>query len=206
MPTRPDFLVESLTIEPDSGGSGVVKKGQTLRVTDIEGQQVGCFLSVTEEDPMEYTDCIYTNWRNGRYKWREGDFVYSNHMNPLWFIADDKTANHYTGGGFCSRDAFQHYCDSDQPGCREILQSEYRKLGMDPNLLQSVSCIGLFMNVEYAPSGEWLVSEPITKSGDYIELCAATNLIWMTSVCGWPKVINGEKPTPLRFELYGSTR
>lgn len=68
MPTRPDFLVESLTIEPDSGGSGVVKKGQTLRVTDIEGQQVGCFVSVTEEDPMKYTDCIYTNWRNGRYR------------------------------------------------------------------------------------------------------------------------------------------
>ena len=28
------------------------------------------------------------------------------------------------------------------------------------------------------------------------------DLTWMVSVCAWPEVVNGDKPTPLRFETY----
>jgi uncharacterized protein YcgI (DUF1989 family) len=131
-------------------------------------------------------------------------------MNPLWTIVDDKTSNHYTGGGYCSREALERFYDKDAPGCRDTtgcrdtLQDQYRELNIDPDLLQGTSTLGVFMSVEYAPSGEWAVSEPITKAGDCLALRAETDVRWVVSVCGWPDVINGDKPTPLRFELYDS--
>jgi hypothetical protein len=30
------------------------------------------------------------------------------------------------------------------------------------------------------------------------------DLTWMVSVCAWPEVVNGNKPTPLRLESYDS--
>ena len=196
-------LLDSTTVAAHTGGNGTVKKGQTLRIVDVEGQQVADFVTVKHGDPSEFFDCVYTNWNLGRYKWREGDSLVSNHMNPLWTITDDKTANHYTGGGFCSRDARMLYLDNDQqPGCRDVVKSEFEKNGYDPNLLQSVSCFNIFMTVNYTASGEWELALPITKPGDYIDLRAEMDVDWMVSVCAWPEVVNGDKPTPLRFELY----
>jgi uncharacterized protein len=195
-------LIESVTIEAHTGGSGSLKKGQTLRIIDLEGQQVADFVSVKQNDPTEYLDCVYTSWNLGRYKWREGDPIRTNLMNDMWTITDDKTNNHYTGGGFCSNSARKIYCDDDKQGCRDVIQDEFRKNGFDPNLLQSVSCFNIFMTVNYTPEGEWQIDRPITKAGDYIDLRAEMDLTWMVSICAWPEVVNGDKPTPLRFEIY----
>ena len=195
-------LINSITLEAHSGGSGTLEKGQTLRIIDVEGQQVADFVSIKKGDPLEYLDCVYTSWNLGRYKWREGDAIRTNNMNDMWTITDDRTNNHYTGGGFCSNVARKLYCNNDEPGCRDVLQQEYVKHGFDPALLQSVSCFNIFMTVNYTAEGEWLIDRPITKAGDYIDLRAEMDLTWMVSVCAWPEVVNGDKPTPLRFETY----
>ena len=195
-------LIVSRTIQAHTGGTGIVKKGQTLRIIDVEGKQVADFVAIRLDDPTEYLDCVYTSWSNGRFKWREGDVITTNLMNPMWTIVDDKTANHYTGGGFCSRAARQLYVNDDERGCRDVIQDEFREHGLDPNLLQSVSCFNIFMTVDYTAKGEWKIGPPITRPGDYIELRAEMDITWVVSVCAWPEVVNGSKPTPLRFEIY----
>ena len=195
-------LVDAVTIPPHTGGSGHLARGQTLRIIDVEGQQVADFVSVKRGDPLEYLDCVYTSWHLGRYQWREGDIIRTNNMNPMWTITDDRTANHYTGGGFCSNVARRLYYNNDEPGCRDVLQQEFRRNGFDPNLLQSVSCFNIFMTVLYTPAGEWKIDRPITKAGDRIDLRAEMDLTWLVSVCAWPEVVNGDRPTPLRFETY----
>ena len=195
-------LIEAVTIQAHHGGSGEIKKGQTLRIIDVEGQQVADFVAIKAGDPTEYQDCVYTSWHHGRYQWREGDTIRSNLMNDMWTITDDKTANHYTGGGFCSNAARKLYLGIDGNGCRDTIREEFSKLGFDPNYLQSVSCFNIFMTVDYTPEGDWVIDKPVTKAGDYIELRAEMDLAWMVSVCAWPEVVNGDKPTPLRFETY----
>jgi len=197
--------IETQTIQAHNGGSGTVKKGQTLRIIDVEGQQVADFVSIKAGDPSEYFDCVYTSWNSGRYKWRVGDELQTNHLNPLWTITDDKTANHYTGGGFCSQDARRRYLNGDKGrGCRDTIEDVYKELGLDPAMLQSVSCFNIFMTVNYTENGEWNIGLPVTKAGDYIDLRAEMDVTWMVSVCAWPEVVNGDKPTPLTFETYES--
>ena len=202
MSNTPGELIETTTFQPHHGGHGHINKGQILRIIDVEGQQVADFVAVKTGDPAEFQDCVYTSWHHGRYQWREGDTIRSNLMNDMWTITSDKTANHYTGGGFCSKAARRLYLNSDENGCRDTIQEEYRKLGFDPNYLQSVACFNIFMTVIYSQDGNWIIDRPVTKAGDYVELRAEMDLTWMVSVCAWPEVVNGEKPTSLRIETY----
>src|SRR5262245_19289849 len=123
-------LVDSRTIQPHNHATGEVKKGQTLRIVDDEGQQVADFVTIKLNDPTEYCDCVYTNWMNDRWRWREGDTIYTNHMNPLWTITEDKGGTHYTGGGFCSRDARKHYGYDSERGYRDTIEDAFAEHGI----------------------------------------------------------------------------
>ena len=200
-PAAPGILTDVVTVQPHRYATGTLTKGQTLRIVDVEGQQVADFISIKLGDPTEYLDCAYTNMLHMRWKWREGTTISSNHMNPLWTITDDKVGVHFTGGGFCSRDARRLYLQDDQKGCRDLLEDALAEHGIEPHFLQSVSCFNVFMNLDYAPDGSWVAGLPLTKPGDYIDLRAEMDLLWAVSVCIWPAV-NGGHPSPLRFETY----
>lgn len=202
MASKLGMLLKSETIPAHHYGFGTLKKGQTLRITDVEGQQVADFITFKKGDPTEYLDCIYTNWLLGRWKWHKGDPIYSNHMNALWTIAEDTVDDHYTGGGFCSRDARKRFGVDDQKGCRDTLEDALKAAKIDPVHLRSVSCFNIFMNVGYDPDGKWVIREPKSKAGDHIDLCAEMDVWWGVSVCFWPEVVNGKKSTPLKFDTY----
>jgi len=194
--------IQSHTAPPHTSATGKVKKGQILRITDVEGEQVADFVSIRLNDPTEYLDCLYTNFVHERYKWHKGDVIYTNHLNPIWTIIEDTVDEHYTGGSFCSRDLRTKFLQDDQKGCRDIIQDAFVANGIDPNLLQGVSCFNIFMNVIYSPDGKFEIGRPKSKKGDYIDLQAEMDLFYASSVCFWPILVNGDKPTPLRYEIY----
>jgi uncharacterized protein YcgI (DUF1989 family) len=196
-------LEKSTLANPGTCWSGKIKKGQFLRVTDIEGGQVADFVSLKQDDPTEFLDCLYTNMANGRWRWHEGATIFTNHMNRMWLIMDDKTGVHFTGGGFCSNDVRRLFLDPDdtKKGCRDYLEDAFSDNGIEPQLLQSTSCFNIFMNVEYNDDGSWPAKPPITKAGDYIEMRAEMDIFWALSVCTWPHVNSGD-PSPLRIETY----
>lgn len=196
-------LQSSVTVQPGTCGSGEVKRGQRLRITDVEGGQVGDFVALKLNDPSEYLDCAYTNWANIGWRWKEGATIFTNHMERMWLITDDKTKVHFTGGGFCSNDARKLFIDPDDTtkGCRDRLQDVFADNDIPPHYLQSTSCFNLFMNVDYLPDGSWLSQPPITKSGDCIELRAEMDIFWALSVCILPGVNSG-CPSPLLVETF----
>jgi uncharacterized protein YcgI (DUF1989 family) len=205
MPTSLGTLLKGQTAPAHTYATGEMKKGQVLRIVDVEGQQVADFVSLKLKDPTEFLDCVYTNWILSRYRWHKGDIIYTNHMNPMWTIVEDMVDDHYTGGGFCSQDARKRFNVDGEKGCRDTIRDAFAANGIDPNLLQSVSCFNIFMNVAYEPDGRWEIHQPKSKAGDYIDLRAEMDLFWASSVCFWPEVVNGEKPTPLRFETYAGS-
>lgn len=196
-------LENSIVADPGTCCSGNLKKGQFIRVTDVEGGQVADFVSHKQDDPTEYFDCLYTNMANSRWRWNEGATLFTNRMNRMWLITDDQTGIHFTGGGFCSNDTRRFFYDAEDTtkGCRDRLEEAFSNNGVDPQLLQSTSCFNLFMNLNYNDDGSWSTLPPVTKAGDYIELRAEMDIFWALSVCIWPGVNTGEA-SPLRIETY----
>jgi len=194
--------VSSVTLEPGTCGSGTVKKGQSLRVTDVDGGQVADFVSFRQNDPSEHFDCLYTNLANGRWKWEEGATLFTNHLKRMWVIKDDKTGVHFTGGGFCSNDVRRFLDRSDTvKGCRDGLEATLSENGIAPHFLQATSCFNIFMNIVYKEDGTWPAMPPVTKPGDFIELRAEMDIFWALSVCVWTPVLAGA-PSPLRIETF----
>jgi hypothetical protein len=64
---------------------------------------------------------------NGRWRWHEGGAIFTNHMNRMWLITDDKTGVHFTGGGFCSNDVRKLFLDPNdtKKGCRDCLEDTF---------------------------------------------------------------------------------
>ena len=89
MTTPADNIIGSETVQPHHGASGLLRKGQRLRIVDLEGQQVTDFVAVRAGDPLEYQDMIYSNLENERYQWQEGDIILSSRCNTLWTITAD---------------------------------------------------------------------------------------------------------------------
>ncbi|HZP43972.1 MAG TPA: urea carboxylase-associated family protein [Candidatus Binatia bacterium] len=200
-PTQPGRLIERQVVPPGQGASGKVAKGQILRITDVEGEQVADFCSFSLDDPAEYCDVVYTTFAKRSWKVGEGDVIYTREMRPLWTITRDTAGVHYWGGGFCSR-ALNRFVGVDQHGCRDTITEQLAAHELSALYVSPSSCFNVFMNFPYGADGRWEILRPVTRPGDHIDLRAEMPVLWAVSVCHFPGACNGDRPTPLQFELF----
>ena len=67
----------------------VMKKGQSLRIVDVEGQQVMDLVAFNHQDPEEKLSMFWSNCFNGTWKLTEGHILYTNRSNPIFTIVED---------------------------------------------------------------------------------------------------------------------
>ena len=77
-----------------------VRRGQVLRIIDLEGQQVIDFVAFNLKDYEEKLSCVYSNYMSGRWQITKGHHIYTNRCKKMWTIVEDKVGRHFTGGGF----------------------------------------------------------------------------------------------------------
>lgn len=81
-------------IPPKSGTAFVVKQGETLRVTDLEGRQVSDFVCFNEHDPSEFFSAGKTRVNVFRVRISSGDRLYSNKNTAMFTIGEDTVGVH----------------------------------------------------------------------------------------------------------------
>lgn len=177
-------------------------KGHKLRIIDLEGCQAVDTLLYDANNPTHERYCAQTTIRNQNYPYiRQGTELYSNHENVLATVTGDSCGYHDTSAGACSREAntvrFGHHTRY-MHACREnflICLSDYGLGTKD-----MVSNINFFMNVPIHPNGDLAIVDGVSKPGDYVELCANTDVIIAISNC--PQInnpCNGFNPTPIKI-------
>jgi uncharacterized protein YcgI (DUF1989 family) len=196
LPELPDI---SVTLQPGQGANGSLEAGQRLRIVDVGGQQVFDIAFFLREDPTEHCDLIYSLFAVERWYLTVGDIVYSKHMRPLLTVTADTCRVHDWIGGYCSRD-LNRFLGDDRPGCREVLEAEMQKIGLDARHLVPSSCLNPFMNLPHKADGTWPTLLPVSKAGDYLELHAEVPVVWVGSVCAMPPPVNGLPLSPIRLD------
>jgi len=195
--------IRSATIQPGYGAGGELLPGEHLRIVDVGGQQVFDISFFLRDDPSEYCDLNYSLFAVERWYLRVGDIVYSKRMRPLLTIVADTCGVHDWIGGYCSLE-LNRFLGNDRPGCREVLESEMQKIGVDPRHLVPSSCLNPFMNLPHRADGTWPTLLPVSKPGDYLELRAEVPVVWVGSVCTMPPPVNGLPLTPIRVDTVES--
>lgn len=183
-----------------------MKKGQVLRVVDVEGQQVMDFVAFSSRDPEEKLSMVWSNMFNRTWNLTKGHTLYTSRSSPMFSILEDTVGMNYCGGGFCTEQAnFFRYGTHGLPNCAENLTRALAPHGIQRKDIDEGCCYNIFMNVAHDPDGTFEIREPISKPGDYMDLRAEMDVLVGMSNCPQERnPCNAFRPTPLKIILYKS--
>ena len=185
--------------------SGLVRKGQTIRIIDIEGQQAVDTLFYKADDFAERYSGQDTLRVNGEAYVGLGTKIVSNEGNVMLTVTADSCGRHDTSAGACSCESNTVRFGLDTRylhACRDNFLLEVSKHGMSKRDI--VPNINFFMNVPIEPSGQMTIVDGLSTPGDHVELRAEMDVLCVISNC--PQVnnpCNGFNPTPIKVVISG---
>ena len=186
--------------------SCLVKKGQSIRIVDLEGQQAVDTLFYNAHDFAERYSSQDTLRVQGSAYVSTGTRLISCEGNVMATVTADTCGRHDTSAGACSCEAntvrFGHQVKYLH-ACRENFLVEVMKHGMSKRDI--VPNINFFMNVPVEPSGALAIVDGISSPGDYVELKAEMDVLLVISNC--PQInnpCNGFNPTPIQVLVFGA--
>ena len=199
---------QSHLIPAEAPWSGLVKKGETIRIVDSEGQQAVDTIFYRADDFSERHSAQDTLRVQGAAYVGIGTKVMSNEGNVMLVVTADTSGRHDTSAGACS-------CESNTVrfghetrylhACRDNFVLEVSKHGMGKRDI--VPNINFFMNVPIEPSGKMTIVDGLSKPGDYVELVAEMDVLCIISNC--PQInnpCNGFNPTPIEVLIWDAGR
>ena len=181
--------------------SGIVRQGQVLRITDLEGQQAVDFLCYNAADPQERYHAPNTLKAAGSIFLTAGHRLYSDIARPIFTIIEDQFGGHDTIGGCCSAPSNEMlYGVKNCPGCRENFLTALSRHGLGRKDI--VPNINWFMRVPVAADGGAAVVLGVSPPGCQVVLRADMDALAVISNC--PQInnpCNGFDPTPVRMVI-----
>ena len=185
----------------------VVKKGQTFRILDLEGNQAADTLFYNADDPSERYSAVDTIREQGNVYLTAGTRLLSNENNLMLEIVADTCGRHDTLGGACAtesntvRYALEKKC---MHACRDswmLAVAENEQFGMSKRDI--THNINFFMNVPVTREGGLTFEDGISAPGKYVEMKAFMDTIVLISNC--PQLnnpCNGYDPTPVEVLIW----
>ena len=188
-------------ISPRSGVAFTLQAGETLRVIDPEGEQVGDLLAFSKQDIREAISSGRTFDYASRIYLTKGDPLYSNRSNVMLRIVDDTVGRHDFLLTPCSKEMFRIlYGDADpHQGCFGNLAAALEPYGIAADFLPTA--FNCFMNVPVdGVTGEIKVLPPLSKPGDSISFLAEMDLVVGLTACSAGQS-NNFSYKPIHYEI-----
>ena len=194
-------LVEDRVVPPGQFWARLLRRGQMLRIIDLEGRQAVDFLCYNAADPDERYNAADTMKYAKTIFLTRGHGIYSNLGRRLFTIVEDTCGRHDTIGGCCSAESNEfRYGVKNTPSCRANFLRALAGFGLgaerhrgQPQLLHE--CAG----GPRRHHGDRGRASP--KPGDYVDLRAETDILTAISNC--PQVHNPatalQPTTPIRL-------
>jgi uncharacterized protein YcgI (DUF1989 family) len=192
-------------IPPRSGTAFILKKGQRLKITDLQGEQVADFICYNQSDVKEYLSSGRTIDYAETIFLTTGHPFYSNRSNIMFVITEDTVGRHDFLLTPCSAETFRIIYGHTNPhqGCFGNLSTAFKPYGILPDDIP-VS-FNIFMNVSVdAESGKVAVLPPKSKAGDYIIIEARMDLIVGLTACS-AEMSNNYAFKPIGYEILSET-
>lgn len=191
-------------LEPRGRTAFTVDAAQTVRIVDVEGQQVADFVCFVRDDPTEKLSVHNTALIQGTIYVTTGHALLSDRCRRLMTIAEDTCGRHDLLAGSCSEGTNRvRYGIADSPNCRSNFEAALRPFGIP--LEQIPYSMNVFMNVPIEADGRISIQPPVSKPGDHVDFRAEVDLIVGISNCPQERnPCNAFEPTRLRVQVYGA--
>ena len=178
-----------------------LRKGQTLRIVDLEGNQAVDFLVYSAANDAERYSAQDTVAAQGNLFLRTGSVLRSNEGRPMLTITATNVAYHDTIGGACSCESntlrYGHHTKSQHACVDNFLDANVR---VGRGKRDMVSNINFFMNVPVEADGALGIVDGISAPGLTVDVRAEMDVEVVVSNC--PQInnpCNGFNPTAVRM-------
>ena len=190
----------AVRLAPQTGNAFLLSRGDILRVTDPEGEQVADLIAFSRERrpawlssgrTFDYNDTVYLT---------TGHVLYSNRSVPMLTIIEDTVGRHdflYTP---CSAETFAilYRHAGRHPSCLDNLAASLEPYGFTADDVPTT--FNVFMNVEIGPDGTLTILPPRSRPGDHIELRAEADLVVALTACS-AEMSNNYRLKPIDYEI-----
>jgi len=210
------MLIES-TLKPEDAGYRKtvpagdywiheIKKGQTFRIVDLEGNQAADVIFYDAHDPEHRYSASDTVRRQGALYLTAGSELISNSGEVLLKITADTCGRHDTLGGACSRESnTMRYSPRTEfmHACRDSFIRGLNDWKPELNTRDLPCNINFFMNVPVTPEGKLTFEDGISAPGLYVEMVAERDVMCLISNC--PQLnnpCNAYNPTPIEVIIW----
>ena len=182
--------------------SGLVKEGQRLKITDLEGQQAVDFLCYDNKKRSNRYCATNTLKVQGNVYVGLCSILYADDGSSLLEVVEDTIGRHDTVYGCCSNpNNFLRYGVITTESCYTNFETELAKNGMGIEAI--VPNINWFMSVPVLEDGSAGVDNVVLKPNSYVTLLAKKDTLAVLSNC--PQMhnpCNGYNPTPIKVEIF----
>ncbi|NNE32807.1 MAG: urea carboxylase-associated family protein [Winogradskyella sp.] len=187
-------------IPKKSGTSFNLKKGQQLKVIDIEGKQVSDILFFNANDVNEKVSAGKTFDYEETILLTKGNALYSNRSQKMVKIIEDTNGRNDFLLAPCDMKTFKHFYNMDgyHPSCFENLHKNLEPYGIAPDDIPSA--FNIFMNVQFDSNGNLKVLTPTSQPNDHIIFEAQMDLIVAMTACS-AKDSNGGSFKPIGYQI-----
>ena len=203
---NPAKAVYDFTLPAGDGWMHEIKRGQTFRIVDLEGNQAVDTLFYNAHDFSERYSAQDTIREQGGIYLTTGTKLISSEGNVLATIIADTCGRHDTLGGACAAESNQVRYAIDKRfmhSCRDTFMLQIARWGRGVTKCDITHNINFFMNVPVTPEGKLSFEDGVSAGGRYVEMRAEMDLVCLISNC--PQLnnpCNAYNPTPVRLLIW----
>ena len=176
----------------------VIRKGQILRLVNLEGQQAVDFLCYDADNPADRYSSMNTIKVQANLYVTQGTVLYADSGNALFTVVADTFGRHDTVYGCCSRANNRlRYGVETTETCYDNFTSILARFDLDQRYI--VGNVNFFMSVPIDDAGKAGIDAGPPDPGHYVDLRAERDVLAVLSNC--PQVhnpCNAYNPTPIR--------
>ncbi len=203
---HPDTALESFVVEAGDWFVYEIRRGQTVRIVDLEGNQAVDTLFYNAHDYADRYSAQDTIREQRNLYLTTGTKLISTEGHVLLTITADTCGRHDTLGGACAMESnMVRYAIEKRHmhACRQSFLNgiQHWKHGLEKRDI--TSNINFFMNVPVTPEGILTFEDGVSEAGKYVELRAEMDVLMLVSNC--PQLnnpCNAYNPTPVQVLIW----
>jgi hypothetical protein len=196
-------MMETVRVPGGYGRAVLVGEGQSFRVIDVAGGQVGDLFAFSAADPGEFASASHTRVGIGKLFPRPGDPVLTSRRRPILSVLEDTSPGRH--------DMLYAACDparyallgapASHRSCAGNLAEALRGSGLEMATVPQP--LNVFMDVRAEPDGTLVSAPASSRPGDYVAFRAEQACRVVLSSCPMDIVpISSGGITPLELQVY----
>ncbi len=197
------MLKEDFIIPSGKGRAFPVKKGQTLRVIEVESPQ-GADLIMFNLHDLKESFCAWLT-RQFSQNFKNAQKLYSKLPagNVMFTILTEKKDVYWLSGGRCNRFTYERLgVKGYHQNCQDILAECIRPYGLTPYDVPDV--FNIYMNPILHEDGTYEFKASPVSQGDYVDLLAEMDCLVAVAACPDDlRAINDFKAKPIGIQIFG---